>query len=93
MRIAVLYDTQLSKDRAYEWIGHALADGAETPYLVRLARWMSRHGVGVYSEGLHAWLEAQPPRHRHAQVVAAMWEELLDFEDWDEQRRARFWLE
>jgi spermidine synthase len=93
MRIAVLYDTQLSKDRAYEWIGRALADGAESPRFVRLARSMARHGVAVYSEDLRAWLEAQPPRHRYAQVVAAMWEELLDFEDWDEQRRARFWLE
>jgi hypothetical protein len=93
MRIAVLYDAQLAKDRAYDWIGRALADGAESPRSVRRARSVARHGVAVYSENLRAWLEAQPPRHRYAQVVAAMWEELLEFEDWDEQRRASFWLE
>ena len=92
-RIAVLYDAQLAKDRAYEWIGRALADGAESLRSVRRARSVARHGIAVYSENLRAWLEAQPPRHRYAQVVAAMWEELLEFEDWDEQRRARFWLE
>ena len=93
MKIAVFYDNQLAKDRAYEWIGRALADGAESPHFVKLARSMARHGVAVYSEGLRTWLEAQPSDHRHAKVVAAMWAELLDFEDWDEQRRDRFWLE
>jgi hypothetical protein len=93
MKIAALYDNQLAKDRAYEWIDRALADGAESPNLVRLARQIARHGVGVYSEGLRAWLESQPPRHRHARLVAAMWAELQDFEDWDEQRRTHFWLE